>query len=119
MSIPDNYVDMADSVIKKSGASIGSTKLRNLFGLFCDLYNEVQHAANNAQLNSEQVTVLTTARIRMIYECGRDANVKAFVTAAQLIEYLMGIGKSVGEFISFYHYFEALVAYHKYYVDKD
>ena len=111
--IPEDYAAAADKVITAVGIKISTSKLRNFFGLFSDMYNDVKRASY-AELTSEQVTEITGARIRMIYECGRNKNVNDFVDKAKLINYLLGIGKSTAKFIRFYHYFEALVAYHRY-----
>ena len=113
--IPGNYVDEAEKVINQlPDRPITTTKLRKLFGLFTDLYNDVKRQDED-QLTAAQKQALTTARIRMVYECGREQQaVDAFVRAAKLMEYLKGIGDSRSEFMKFHQYFEALVAYHRF-----
>ena len=58
-------------------------------------------------------------RMRMLYEAGRDQDVKIFVEKTKLIEYLKGIGNSRSSFIDYAHYLEALVAYHRYYGGRE
>lgn len=117
--LPADYVDRAEQVISgmfQSQLKITSTKIRKLFGLYTDLYNDVRHSAADA-LTPEQKQELSAARVRTVYECGRDRNnnVYDFVRTAKLLEYLKGIGGSREKFQNFYRYFEALVAYHRYY----
>ena len=50
---------------------ITATKLRNLFGLFSDLYNQMLRQEEE-QLTEDQMDTLRTARIRIVYECGRE-----------------------------------------------
>ena len=120
--IPEDYVSVAESVItglskdRDGKLKLTTSKLRNLFGAYCDLYNEIARQAG--PLTSTQKDALTVARIRIVYESGRDNDVKSFVTNANLIEHLLWIGDSTENFIRFYHYFEALVAYHRYYGGK-
>lgn len=124
--IPAGFVDQAEKVINglmefqnqdpKRNKAITSTKIRKLFGLFTDLYNEVKRN-DSPELNPAQLQSLTTARIRLVYECGRGGNgsdVTRFVEKGELLEYLKGIGNSRENFLKFHQYFEALVAYHRY-----
>ena len=124
--LPDGFVDEAEKVMnaladlerqdQRNNKPITSTKIRKLFGLFTDLFNEVKRE-DAAELNAEQAQALTTARVRLVYECGRggtNSDVAKFVQKAELLEYLKGIGNSRTEFLRFHQYFEALVAYHRY-----
>ena len=114
-AIPNDYVKEAEKVINEwNSTNLTSTKLRKIFGLFVDTYNEVKRNGGNDELNPKQLLALDTARVRMIYECGRDNDVKLFVTQAKILQYLMSVGKSIERFTAFYHYMEALVAYHRY-----
>ena len=55
----------------------------------------------------------------MVYDAGRERDVKDFVEQAKLLEYLKGVGDSREEMIRFAHYMEALVAYHRYLGGRD
>ena len=133
MEVPANYVDAAEQIIKgmkglqernNSFKPITTTKLRKLFGLFVDLYNEIKRSDSDT-LTESQLQILTSARIRIVYECGRDKHdrprndfdniVEYFVHKANLLEYLKAIGDSKRKLLDYYHYFEALVAYHRFY----
>ncbi len=118
--LPDQYVDAAEQVIAKMNEVpdqrriITTTKIRKLFGLFIDLFNEIKRSDSDA-LTEAQMQVLTSARVRIVYECGREANVQSFVRDASLLEYLKSIGGSRKKLMNYYNYFEALVAYHRFY----
>ena len=115
LPLPKDYVDAAEAVIQKlpSIAPITNTKIRKIFGLFTDIYNGVKRASDRP-LNGEQIQALSTARVRMVYECGRDESTKSFVQQAKLINYLKDIGDNPEKLIAYYNYFEALVAYHRF-----
>lgn len=114
-----DYVDAAEQVIKRLDArrAITTSKLRNLFSLISDIYNE-ENLRTEETLMPESVTALQMARIRFVYEAGREENVKTFVTQAKLLNYLKGIGtdNKRTDLIAFFHYMEALVAYHRFYI---
>lgn len=105
-------------VIQANGKQITTSKLRNLLSQFVDAYN-AENLRSDETLKPENVNALTMARIRMLYEAGRDPKVKSFIEAADLLPYLKGIGNSRENMINYYHYLEALVAYHKYYGGKE
>ena len=123
IELPVRYVDVAEQAITKMNERkvadryfkpITSTKLRKLFGLFIDLYNEIKRS-DAEMLTEDQLQVLTSARVRIVYECGREESVKTFVRDAKLLEYLKSVGSSRKKLVDYYNYFEALVAYHRYY----
>ncbi|MCC8090876.1 MAG: type III-A CRISPR-associated protein Csm2 [Oscillospiraceae bacterium] len=121
--LPADYVDAAEKVIQKViQADVGlitTSKLRNLLSLFVDVYN-TENLLTGDELQPASVNALTMARIRMLYEAGRDrVKVKKFIEAADLLPYLKDIGKSRTKMINYYHYLEALVAYHKYYEGRE
>lgn len=116
--LPADYVDAAEKVIQSSGDRITTSKLRNLLSQFVDTYN-TENLLTGSKLQSASMNALTLARIRMLYEAGRDPKVKAFIEAAELLPYLKDIGDSREKMINYYHYLEALVAYHKYYGGRE
>ena len=67
----------------------------------------------------ESESAIGMMRIRFAYECGRDRNVKNFVSTAHLIEYLKGIRNSREKFMDYARYMEALVAYHKFFGGRE
>lgn len=114
IKLPERYVDEAEKVINEiQDRPITNTKLRKLFGLYTDLYNEVKRNPE-IPLDDQQIRILSTARVRMIYESGREAETATFIRKAKLLNYLKSVGNNRKEFITFYNYFEALVAYHRF-----
>ena len=115
--LPERFVDQAETLIKDMQSdriSISSSKLYNMFCLFSETYNKCMHA-NEEKLSNEQMASIQAARVRIVYECGRDPIVKTFVNKTGMLNYLRDIGDSKGRLINYYHYLEALVAYGKYY----
>ena len=119
--IPENYVDFAEQLMKENCALITKTKIQNLLRLACDVYNN-ENRRTEERLLKESVNQIKLLRIRLAYECGRDPQVRQFVESANLFEYLAKLS-SVGtctrqDLIDYYHYMEALVAFHRYYSES-
>lgn len=58
-------------------------------------------------------------RVKLVYQAGRERNVKEFMETSELDKYIQQIGGSIKQFEEFSRYVEALVAYHKFYGGKD
>lgn len=119
--VPENYVDEAERImrsLKNSGKTITTSKIRNLLSLVTDIYNK-ESTSTEDKLQSDSVVKLNLMRVRVAYECGRDDTVKSFVTQTKLLEYLKGISSDREDLIRFAHYMEALVAFHRYFGDKE
>ena len=119
------YVDKAEKVIVKLSQNkdkrgnvrwITTSKIRNLLAMSADIYNEV--LTSEEKLPDDIVSRIDYLRIRFVYECGRDRDVKNFVETADILQALKEIN-SRKTYITFSHYMEALVAYHKYYGGKE
>ena len=118
--LPVDYVDAAEQVILKLSALgaqnvITNTKLRNLYSLITDISN-VENLRAEEELLPKSQTQLMMARVRMVYEAGRDNNVKHFLQTAMLLEYLKDIGISREKLMQYSRYMEALVAYHRFHI---
>lgn len=121
----DNYVDIAEKAIKKlSGDKNGksnlvtTSKIRNLLAMTADIYNEAVNSKEET-LSSELVGRINYMKIRFIYEAGREPKVKRLVEEADILSHLDEINGSRKQYILFSHYMEALVAYRKFYGEKD
>lgn len=124
--IPDNYVELADQYMEKKSRYITTSKLRNILSLFTSAYNKelVSSYQNinsrNVKISSSTENALLSARVRIVYECGRDKEkVGRFVQDTKILDYLKGLHSSQADFMKFYHYLEALVAYHKFYGGRE
>lgn len=130
--LPEDYVKRAEEAIaelermeaqdKRKGV-ITTSKLRSLFSLFTETYNEVARG-DQEKLSREQMNDLNAARVRIYYEIGREdryngnmdsASVGRFVQQTKLLAYLGDIGDSCDRLTRFYRYMEALVAFHRFY----
>lgn len=117
-AIPENYVDLAETLMSANSRSITTSKLRNWFSIANDIYN-VESRSSEIGLKPESCTKLLNLRVRIVYDAGKDSKIKDFVTSANLLSYIKGIGESREQMIRFTHYMEALVAYHKYFGGRE
>lgn len=117
-AIPENYVDLAETLMSANSKSITTSKLRNWFSIANDIYN-VESRSSEIGLKPESCTKLLNLRVRIVYDAGKDSKIKDFVTSANLLLYIKGIGESREQMIRFTHYMEALVAYHKYFGGRE
>lgn len=116
LKLPENYVDEAEKVMRalfENRSRITTTKLRGFLTLVNDIYN-AENLRTETELSSESKLKLMRLRVRVVYDAGRERDVKNFVEKAKLLEYLKGVGDSREAMIHFAHYMEALVAYHRY-----
>ncbi len=123
-----NYVDEAERVIlslknkkdkkQRPVAVVTTSKLRNLLSMVSDIYNEVVNQGEE-RLSEDICSRIEYLRVRFLYEAGREDSVKNLVNEAGLIDVLKGIHGSRKNYILFSRYMEALVAFRKFYVEKD
>lgn len=125
-AIPENYVDLAEEIMhkeltlngQKNKKVITTSKLRNWFSIANDIYN-VESRSAESKLKAESRMKLMNLRLRIVYDAGKDSKIKDFVTSANLLSYIKGIGSSREQMIRFAQYMEALVAYHKYFGGRE
>lgn len=125
-----NYVDEAERVIKtlisKSRKDkwgnpldiVTTSKLRNLLAMSADIYNEVLNRKDD-KLSEDVCARIEYLRVRFLYEAGRENSVKNLLDESGMLDVLKGINGSKKNYILFNRYMEALVAFRKYYVEKD
>ncbi len=123
-----DYVDKAEAAIcnhknqkRPNGRPmpmVTTSKIRNLLSMSADIYNNAV-LIQEEKLTNDLVERIQYLRMRFVYECGRDPDVKRFVTEANILEILKEIGSSKANYILFNKYMEALIAFHKYYDGKD
>ena len=110
---PGDYVEFADTLMQQQCKNITTSKLRKILSLFMDVYN-TENLRTDEAIAQENVTRLQLAKIRLVYECGREEKVKAFAEDAYLFHWLKEAGTSREMVLRYIHYLEALVAYHRY-----
>ena len=116
MPIPEDYVDAAENVMRKilsNRSCITTTKMRGFLTLVNDIYN-VESLRFDEKISPESKLKIMRLRVRMVYDAGREPDVKTFIEKARLLEYLKGVGDNREKMIRYAHYMEALVAYHRY-----
>lgn len=119
----NQYVQEAENVIlelKKTNYRIEedvltTNQIRNLLSLTSAVYDEVRSSGVTKVQDR-----LAYLRIQFIYQSGRNQVVKALVQTGQIIELLSKVQKENDKdlIIRFCHYMEALVAYFKFYEEK-
>lgn len=117
MQLPDDYVQAAEDVMNPR-PNITTSKIRSILSLVSAVYN-VENVRTEETLLPDSKEKIQMMRIRILYEAGRDENVKEFVIKSHLINYIKDIGDSRKKFIRFAKYMEALVAYHRYFGGKE
>ena len=118
LQLPDDYLEQAEKLMQSSEVFITTSKIRRLYSLATEIYNE-ERLRTEQELTAESIAAVGMMRVRIAYECGRDEKVKSFVKQAKLLEYLKGIGSSRVKFIKYTLYMEALVAYHKFFGGRE
>lgn len=112
-----------------------TTQIRKLLSQLNEIYSFVVTMSNGnstktgVNTDENRVTDLVEKmqyfKMRCIYEAGRDNVVKDFIIKAKIVEYIESMCadkqyKSIREqFILFFRYMEALVAYHRFEGGKD
>lgn len=128
----DNYVDMAEKHIQKlvkdntkvdnrgnkSVNIVSTSKIRGLLAMVSDIYNDVLHE-NQEMLSDDLLARINYLKVHFYYEAGREKKVKELLEKAQVFDVLNDIRGKRSGFILFSRYMEALVAFRKYYVEKD
>lgn len=117
--LPDDFVDIAERHMNKCARYITTSKIRNLLSLVIDSY-QLESRRSGEEIHPDTAEALTNMRIRVVYEMGRDdRSTGQFVRETELLSYLAGIQGKRKAFLRFFHYMEALVAYHKYFGGRD
>ncbi|EJE19368.1 type III-A CRISPR-associated protein Csm2 [Staphylococcus epidermidis] len=97
-----------------------TSKLRNLMEQVNRLYTIVFNS-NEDQLNEEFIDELEYLKIKFYYEAGREKSVDEFLKKTLMFPIIDRVIKKESKkfFLDYCKYFEALVAYAKYYQKED
>jgi CRISPR-associated protein Csm2 len=127
MELNKDYVDKAEEVIMsisipqgngKRKFKLTTSKIRNILAMVTEIYNDVIHEKGE-KLSDEMIERIQYLRLRIVYEAGRDKDVKEFVDKSGILNDVKKIGNSKKKFLDFCKYVEALVAYHRFYGGRD
>ena len=122
-----DYSKTAEKVIKTLIEKYGerkiltTSKIRNILAMTADIYNDVNDPSEmKGGILSENIQArIRYLKIRIIYESGRENDVKNFVEESCIVDIINSIGDKKAKYIRFSRYMEALVAYRKYLVSYD
>ena len=116
-----NYVDLAEKVIKahdQSRDKITTSQLRSLFSLMTEM-REIIRVRPEKIMGEMLISRIQYIKMRFVYAAGRgEKGVPDFMKQSVLIECLNSVKDSSKRFELVCKYMEALVAYHKYYINK-
>ena len=116
----ENTIKVLKTKKNQRGKPIGLltvSQIRNLLAMSADILNEVLEYPEE-KLSEELLDRISYLTVRFYYEAGRDEKVKSFIETANLLPFLKGI-QTRKQYIRYYQYMEALVAFHKYHGGKD
>lgn len=122
-----DYSKTAEKVIKTLIEKYGerkiltTSKIRNILAMTADIYNDVNDPSEmKGGILSENIQArIRYLKIRIIYESGRENDVKNFVEESCIVDIINSIGDKKANYVRFSRYMEALVAYRKYLVSYD
>ena len=99
-------IDVTTSQIRKFLTAVNVVRNK------VDLYKAKNKGAE--ALSKELTAEIKFLKVNLLYQAGRTAAVKQFMTVSKLDIIIDGIGDSLARFVKFTKYVEALVAYHKF-----
>lgn len=106
-----NKIDVTTSQIRKFLTAVNVVRNK------VDLYKAKNKGAE--ALSKELTAEIKFLKVNLLYQAGRTAAVKQFMTVSKLDIIIDSIGDSLARFVKFTKYVEALVAYHKFLGGKD
>jgi CRISPR-associated protein Csm2 len=103
----------------KGNIFLTTNQIRKFLAGINGIYNRIlayQGAGkiNGDQLPQEIVDEIEYIKVKLVYQSGRERNVKEFMQLADLEKRLDSIGNSKKKFIEFNRFIEGIVAYHKF-----
>ncbi len=129
-----NFVDVAEDVIKKIKSEmdkkmcndLSTSKIRNILAMIAEIYKYVISDSGENSISSEINSKLQYFKIRCYYEIGRDreqagkkiSSVEMLFENSNILDLIKDINNKK-RVINYYHYFESLIAWHKYYIGKE
>jgi len=106
-----NKIDVTTSQIRKFLTAVNVVRNK------VDLYKAKNKGAES--LSKELTAEIKFLKVNLLYQAGRTAAVKQFMTVSKLNVIIDSIGDSLARFVKFTKYVEALVAYHKFLGGRD
>lgn len=125
-----DYVKQAEEVIIRlqkadshNRIKLTTSQIRQILSLANQINNKILETElkyeNTNTLTKEITNLIKSMEVKLVYQAGRDQEVKNFMEKSKLREELQKIGTSKEKFKEFFAYLEALVAYHRFYGGKE
>ena len=119
-----NYVDKAEDIVKNklgrdkwNNIQLTTNQIRNVLDLTNELYDMIR-TSSEEKLSEEVMTHIQYVRMKIVYAAAKDAPVRDLVDKSGLVDELKAVGNSRSNLLLFCKYMEALVAYHKFYLNE-
>lgn len=120
-----DYVTRAEQVInsldkdKRGNIRVTTTQLRKFLAMANAIDNEVKlcelrDEIKNDKLPDKIVNEILSMKVKLVYQSGREQNVKNFVNKSELMKEIDNINGKASKFKEFFNYLEALIAYRKF-----
>ncbi|MGN0536969.1 MAG: type III-A CRISPR-associated protein Csm2 [Acutalibacteraceae bacterium] len=112
------YVKEAEEIIVNISYEknkITSSQIRIILSLINELYDMIR-LDTSEKLSTAVQSHIQYIKMKIMYQAGRNSNVKYFVDKSNIANHLDHVGNSRANLLLVCHYMEALVAYHKYYI---
>lgn len=122
-----DYVTRAENVIKSLNRKndkyktikLTTTQLRKFLAMANEIDNkiklcELKDDIKDDKLPQSIINEILSMKVKLIYQSGREPNVKEFVNKSNIIKDIDKIDGKASKFKEFFNYLEALVAYRKF-----
>ena len=114
-----DYVDLAKEIINNiNKEKLTTSKIRNILSMLSEIYKLIV-VSGEKELSVDNQNQLQYFKIRCLYEAGREEAVKDLIDNSNAVNLIKEIGNNKKRFVNYYHYFEALVSWHRYLGGKD
>lgn len=120
----ENYVAKAEEAIQqlmcktdRNGRrvpAVSATKLQNLLIVTGDIYIDVRDEPNE-QLPIELIDRINYMKVRYYFQAGADTSIRMFLECADVLNIINEMHGKRTNFLLFYRYMEALVAFYRFY----
>lgn len=123
LTIEDMNIKFVEKLVSDNKSvfkDLTTSKLRSLLDMVNHLYTQVS-STNSLTLTESQINELEYFKVKFAYEAGRERSVKDFLRVTQVRELLDVVikDKSRKTFLNYCRYFEAIIAYAKFYGMRD
>lgn len=114
-----DIVDEAQEIVTKVKRKITTSQIRRLLSDTNSIKNKLQTMKVKGEIKDDKLSEelksdIQYLKVRLIYQCGRESQVKMFADTGKLLAKIDAIGDDSRKFMDFADLIEAIVAYHKF-----